>query len=198
LGDFIVSRFSLASYTLRIHDDIKEEYVPFGNFDRENHDFFDFLIDYFTYRKSKLYKNEKDQKMMTIIDFNPAGRKINGTIEEGGYGEGSNMRDERDSSLSYKTKYQAVMPPFYFILEVPEHYDEGIILLQRTKGLGCKGSLWADLNDCFKKKFNYYSIEMNSLVPKEFIKEMLTKRITKFRFLSFKIPSTLRRLYLEM
>lgn len=186
-----MSRISIASYFLRVKNNIKDRYVPFGNFDGNNHDFLDVFKEYLKHRKKEFYHNEKSQKLMTVIDYTLTGRTVNGILEEGRYGSGSNIRSQIDKKVSYvKKKDDATMPPFYFVADIPKDFDEGIFLLQRRGNHGFKESLQSDLNKYLEEKFHYYSVELNNLVPSEFIKtQLMDNRITKLRFISFKVPS---------
>ena len=50
-----MSRISIASYFLRVKNNIKDRYVPFGNFDGNNHDFLYVFKEYLEHRKKEFY-----------------------------------------------------------------------------------------------------------------------------------------------
>lgn len=191
IGGILIVNISLASYTIRVKDGIRGRYMPLGNFDTNGNDFIDFFREYLEHRENEFFLDSKLQRMMKCRNVTNFERKLNGIIEDGPYGSESILRNIDTKDVSYeKLSDDADMNPFYFIIDIPEHFDEAIILLQRFKGLGCKNTFEKDIFDYFNSKFPHLELEMNRLIPKQFIKDQLVNnRIVKLRFIKYNIPS---------
>lgn len=191
-----MAKFSLASYTLRIKDRVSKRYIPLDNFDKGN-DLFDILNLYLDKLENKCSHDREHKRLLRVSDLNSNDRIINGIIETGEYGYEATLFDTINSSVSYERKnYEAEFLPFYFLIEIPKKFDEGIIMLQRFKQYGIRKILLDRFNRFFNSLHPNFAIEINPLIPEGLVTQYLDEgRITKIRFIKFSIPEDLADFY---
>jgi hypothetical protein len=67
--------------------------------------------------------------------------------------------------IAYERKItEANMLPFYFLVDLPEETDEGIILLQRLGMFGIRKMLYHVLSQKFAEKFEDFRLDLHTLV----------------------------------
>ena len=74
-------------------------------------------------------KNEKD-----ILE--PLGRSISGIIESGEFGTEENIVNVKTGETSKKRIDDALLVPFYFMIQVPEHSSIAFLLIERISNIG--------------------------------------------------------------
>lgn len=192
-----MTRFSLASYSIRVKDKKRNSYVPrIDNF-AGGADIFDIIDRYLNNLKNNLAHDHEHKKLMRVIRLNSNQRILNSIIETGEYGYESNLCDINNGSVSHKRQiHEAEMMPFYFLISLPRNVDEGIIILQRFKQFGIRKILLEDFNNYFTSQCPNFSIETNPLIPEQLVSQYLHDgRITKIRFIRFNIPKDIADAY---
>jgi len=187
---------SLSSYTLRVSDGEGNNKL-INDFDGNGADIYEILKDYLDDRENNCCNDAEKRKFLKVSHFSQDNRIINGIIETGDYGYESNIYDINDEVVSYQRKaYEADMLPFYFLLKLNENYDEGLVLLQRFKQFGIRGTFLDDFNNFFTSYYPEFKIEIKPLVPDQIVRKYLEDgRITKLRFIRFQMPSDFEDFY---
>lgn len=187
-------KISLSSYTIRIKDTTKDNYVNLDEF-LPKKDFLQFVQEYFSFVETKLQVDEENKKLIRINNqkIRTIKRHIKGIIETGEYGFESEIIDKKEGTLKYKrTTEDAELLPFYFLISLPKGKDKGIIILQRFGQYGISKIFRDSLNQFLKSKNKALTLELNPLVPESVVKEFLDKGVvTKMMFRRFEIPKDL-------
>ncbi|HEY4374240.1 MAG TPA: hypothetical protein VGN52_20105 [Burkholderiales bacterium] len=188
--------FSLAAYTIKVKQLHKRghDYCDLSEFGDKKFDIEDFLTDFFGSRLESYLTlpNSRMMRIATLLDITPS-RTWAGFIETGDYGYTSDLFDTAANVVSYHRKApEAEMIPFFFMLSVPANASMGILLLQRFKQFGIKSHLVPELKRAFEKTYSGFGLEIERLVPKTFIDNVLKDGVLKaLRFINYELPSDL-------
>lgn len=185
-----MSRISLAAYTIRIKKKYDSKALRLNNFDDANSDLFIILNNYMLSRRSSPSLDEKNKKRLIVNSYESIGRTLMGIIETGEYGYEAKLVNTDDNSISYNRRTNdAEMYPFFFLIDLPNSCDEGILILQRFKQFGIRSILESDFFDYFQQKNNDFIVKYNPLVPDSYIEKTLSSgRLISISFVQFKIP----------
>ena len=180
---------SLAAYAVKVWDPEERESEPISAFDDE-HDLLDFLHDCLNSLTQRSSRNEGQKQVLRVKSLKRDNRTLSGIIETGEYGIESTLLDVETGKEVHKRKTnEANMLPFYFLIDLPEGVDEGIILLQRTGMYGIRHILAGILDVMFDQRFPEYRLRFHSLVESKEIEKYQKGKVETIRFISFKIPS---------
>ena len=184
-----MARCSLATYTIRIKDKIRNSYVPVNNI-QNIADFIDVMKDYLSDRHANLIHQQEQRKLLRIRNFTSRNRVFCGIIETGEYGYEAELYDINTSITTHRRRTsEAEMLPFYFLMFLPQNADEGILILQRFKQYGIKTIFERDINEYVNSRFNSLELQIYPLVPSQLIEQYLNNgRILKLRFIRFSFP----------
>lgn len=183
-----MARFSLSAYTIRVRNGDGEptalDDVCGGK------DMLDVLEAYLEAARVRAADDPRASTLLRVARMTRADRTLTGTVETGEYGYESSLYDLDHAVVSHhRTVREAEMLPFYFLIRVPQGRDEGILILQRFKQFGIRRSLSLYFHDQFDLACPDSRLEMNPLVPEQFVTEVLRNgRVTKVRFVRFRIP----------
>ncbi len=145
-------KISLSSYSIRIKDSSRDDYVLLDEF-LPKKDFLSFVQEYFSFVETKLQLDEENKKLIRINNqkIKTVKRQIRGIIETGEYGFESEIIDTKKGTLKYKRAVEdAELLPFYFLISLPKGKDKGIIILQRFGQFGISKILRDSLNQFLK------------------------------------------------
>jgi hypothetical protein len=158
-------------HTFRIHQNGKPN--SFYNFDNiEGQDlykqiserfikFIDKKTDLGKYKKSTYHIKEKDEEYSQYWAKSDKNQILQGYLSTGSYGTEQDIYDTINKvSAGKKTKNQALMMPFFFLISISKKKDTGFIILERIGPYG--------INSIFHRIF------------KEFVKEINPKLYTTF------------------
>lgn len=190
-----MSKFSLAGYTLRVREG-GEQVEELDDFCDEA-DLIEILYDRLDSLQNDLSHNPEEQKLTRVSTLHRHDRTITGIIETGEYGFESELIDVGRRRLSHRrTTTEAEMLPFYFLIDIPESADEGIMILERFKQFGIRGSLSADFKEHLAGTCPEAKLFVHPLVPENLVKQYLQDgRIIKISFVTFRIPTDITDAY---
>lgn len=156
-----MARFSLSPYVFHIREvrgeqDDREAVSDFGG-----NDFYAFLAAHLGHPHAAV----DDDKFIKFGSCVPGERQIEGLIETGDYGYESDLVDVGTGSQTHHRQInEAELLPFYYLFEVPEGQDEGILLLQRFQQFGVRHALVPELQAAFRSAFKAYRLIVNPIV----------------------------------
>ncbi len=199
-----MAKISLASYIIKVLDiedniyDIHQ--IPNG----ENYIHFnEILRDYFNSRLNIFIDNEKNQKLLSVQNYNNYIEEINGNriryhyhagiLETGSYGYSSTIRDvETNHVILQKLSTYAETLPFFYSFFVPHEGNACVCVFQRFKGFGYKSVFEDDFKAFFKERFPNLKFTLNALLPQEYVARFLSDgRILKLRLIKNNLPEDL-------
>jgi len=185
-----MSAIFLSSYTVRLIDRGSGQMCPIGNF-FQGADLLTTFNQYLASLRANLSHDSEAHKLLSVLRYSTGGRNISGIVETGDYGYESTLYDVQSQSIAHhRTVNEAEMLPFYFIVQLPQNEDEGILLLQRFGQFGIKSTFCDNFIDYFESYYPQIALLIYPLVPLDLITEYLTNgRVTKVRFIKFSIPS---------
>lgn len=179
-------RFTLAPYTVRVRPPYSREYELLDSFGEKDDDLFAELRRIIGAMKATDNAAISQVLEITKIQVSVRGRIIEGIAESGEYGTETIIRDTKTWAVAHEKKaHHAEMLPFYFLLDLPEGRDKGILLLERIGTFGIQNSLTAVLNASFTKDFPERRIFVNPLVPEDLIDQYLgdDAELSEIRFI---------------
>ena len=191
-----MARYSLAGYIIRAK--INGQYAQLGsvNIGSSIIDIFIIFQNYFNSRISSPSHDPTGRKLLRATHFEQRDRQLFGIIETGEYGYESELYNVGTGNISYKRRIEdAEMLPFYFMIYLPQHANEGILLLQRFKQFGIRTIFEKDVNRYIKDLSYPLKLEINPLVPRQLVEKYLKGRIVKLRFIRFGWPSDITDAY---
>lgn len=159
----------------------KDTPLSLSDFNNGN-DLFNFLKNYIpnwnyeTNSDSKIVDDEELQKVLRLrpntISF--YGRTISGIVETGEYGYESDIINKETGKQTHKrTRNEASMLPFYFIIQVHRNFKKGILILQRFKQFGVYSIFSTTLRKEFQNQNEDYLLSFNPLVSKELVDKFI-------------------------
>lgn len=197
-----MAKFSLSTYTIRVLEKSSNSYVKIDKFGKKDKtdtgsDIFKILNEYLSQLVITSSLNRSEKKILHVHKINSDARTLNGIIETGEFGYESNLYNVNNETISHKRQTnEAELLPFYFLIEIPNNVDEGIVILQRFKQFGIRTTILKDFTDFFNNIYPDFRIELNPLVPEKLIDQLLNKgRITKIRFIRFGLHADITDVY---
>jgi len=179
---------SLASYAIRVWNIDEHEPDPISNFS-DGADLIDFLRTFFDGLKTSVAHDEVIRQVLRVKTLTVGGRQISGIIETGEYGSESELWDVKKKSVAHTRKTtEADMLPFYFLADLPEGPDEGLLMLERRGMLGIRQLLYRAVIAEFEKKFKDHSLRFDPLVQSTELAKYANGKIESIRFVRFDIP----------
>lgn len=180
---------SLAMYGINVRVKKSKKYckldkLPVKNNNYEFNDLFDILKLFFSqiYEEEYCLKSKYDKKndsgnriYLSEYDFikEYGGRGIYGIVQFGSFGNERRLQDVTEiidkSDESYINQNEAVFNPYYFLIVVPEDFDQGYLILEQKSGRGIKGIFYSVFLDNFNlySDFSHYKIDLSAMVPSE-------------------------------
>ena len=179
---------SLASYAIRVWNIDEREADPISSFS-EGADLLDFLKAFFAGLKKKVAHDEDVRQVLRVKTLNAVGREISGIIETGEYGSESELWDVKKESVAHsRTTTEADMLPFYFLADIPDGPDEGLLILERRGMSGIRQLLYHAVSAEFEKKFKEHRLRFDPLVQSKELEKYAKGKIESIRFVRFDIP----------
>lgn len=192
-------KFSLSSYTIRIeHKPDKKQnngsqalpYLLLDNF-VDGADLFDVFKEYLESLKSAPLFDQDQKTSLRVSTLNVQNRIISGVIESGPCGITSKLIDIETNHLKYQRRLtDAEIMPFYFLISIPKHKNEGILFLERISNYGIRKILGNCFGKHFSKKYSSFYVVLNPLVLDRVVQQILYDGIIKkLRFVKYEIPT---------
>ncbi len=180
---------SLAAYIVKVWNHEEKDTETVSDFDGE-HDLLNFFQDTLSALVQKSARNDVEQQVLRVKKLKKDGRSISGIIETGEYGLESTLLDvDRGVEVYRRKTNEANMFPFYFLVDLPEGVDQGIVLLQRTGMYGIRHLLYGILDTKFDADFPEYRLRLHPIVENEEIEKYQKGKIETIGFIAFQIPS---------
>jgi hypothetical protein len=159
-------------------------------------DLLHFFIDVLGGLAEQTVQDQTIQQVLTVKKHQAQDRRLFGIIETGEYGVESDLWSIESKSVVYRRKKtEADMRPFYFLMDIPEGPDEGILLLQRAGTLGIRKVLQDVIRPKFEAKFPEYRLRIDPLVESEELEKYTKGKVQSIRFIRFGIPSDIAEAY---
>lgn len=188
---------SLAVYGVRLKvarsSDAEEEGRPLSTFTAAEDDFGEVATGLLEELRADAYVKEDSQQVLQVSQVERANRLIEGLVQVGQYGSESEIRnlDEWDVVAYQKAIRDADLEPYYFLFDIPEQRDLGLLLLQRTGVSGVHGILARALQEKFRARFPDHRLVLKAIVPETLIEQMRDENnaLTEVRFIRHQVPT---------
>lgn len=182
--------FSLAAYGIKIWNFAEREYEQVSNF-CDGFDLLDVLDEFFSGLAKKASRDKEAQQIVRAqkLKKDIDNRRIYGVVETGEYGLESVLWDVETERVVHKRKStEANIFPFYFMVDIPDGTDEGIIVFQRTANYGIRQLLYQMLETKFDQDFDDCGVRFMPLVEEKELEKYQKGKIETLRFISLNIP----------
>jgi hypothetical protein len=185
-----MSSFSLASYTIRVKEQVTHSNVRINDL-RDGGDVFVTFREYLRELRRSSSHNALSQRLMRVSRLNVNGRILRGIIETGEYGYESELYDVNTDAVAHRrSNTEAEMLPFYFLISLPTNVNEGIIILQRFRQYGIRKVLLGDFGRHFNLQHPNYRVEFNPLTYENLLNEYLDGgQLKALRLIKFDMPT---------
>src|SRR5262249_10753859 len=169
------SHFSLATYVVRVRNVSDRDYETVDAI-LDEFDLLDIMRKYLEEIKKETSDDEEAHLILRIPRLIEEKRRLFGTIETGAYGlEGVLYHRKKKQDVYNKTRDEADMSPFFFLLDVPKGVDEAILILQRSGAYGIRSVLHKILSFRFEKEFDDLRLRIDPLVLEDDLKKLLRR-----------------------
>jgi hypothetical protein len=178
-------KISLALYSVRVRPAYTREYETISSFS-DDADLFNHLQNALAGFHANASNNTAERQVFQVDRLHPSARRLEGIISSGEYGAESTIRDVNTWTVSYRKRtHDAEMLPFYFLLDLPEGRDKGLLLLQRTGILGIRHVLGPAIERVFRAEFDDYMLVINPIVPGDVLEKYIGRGsvMTEIRFI---------------
>lgn len=197
-----MAKISLTSYLIKVKDKNTGNYFKFNEIKDDNgneYSFYEIMNEYFSSRKNSYSDNENDKKILNVYKNNYKKEKdgnlvkyhlLKGIIQTGSYGYSSEIYNTETGEIEFrKPPTSAEMLPFFYGLYLPNE-EKGICIFQRFKQFGIKYTFESNLKDFVNKNYSFLSIEINPLLPDDYLRNFFDKgNIKKLRFVKYEVAS---------
>ena len=181
---------SLAAYSINVWNFEEREREIISDFDDEE-DLFELLLELLSSLQVKASHDKNNRQLLTVetLKIDKDSRTLCGIIETGEYGSESKLRDVDTQKVVYKKKIkEAAMLPFYFLFDLPEGSEDGILVLQRTGMFGIRKILAAVMDFWFDAKFPDYGLRLRPLAEPGDLEKYKEGQVETVRFIGYDIP----------
>jgi hypothetical protein len=188
----------LAVYSVRVRDVAEKQNERLDAFGDEESDLFDFIHNTLNEIKEANKDDEGLQQIISVEKLSTDERTIFGIIETGYYGLPGKLYDRKKRKYVHdKTEDEAEMLPFFYLFEIPQGKDEGILILQRTSRYGIRSVVSHVLDGMFEKMHGGdLRLKINTLVTTKDVERVLKNaRVTQLRFTKFGLSRNLEDYY---
>lgn len=162
-------KIKLEVYTISLREKNTSDLVNLHDFNST--DFYNIFKDFVLTHQSSLEKVKMHDKVIRFkpeeVFFNEG--SISGIIESGDYGYESDIHNLSSQTVTYsKTKNEAEIKPFYFMLYLPSsEINKAFLVTQRFGGLGINTILKEKFFTYLKEFFQDYSLDFKQFVSKK-------------------------------
>jgi hypothetical protein len=189
--------FSLAVYAVRVRNVKEREFEVVSSFlddngdDDEDRDLLDVFGKQFKKYEQESADDESAQLILRVSKVLEEKRCIYGLIEIGLYGRESTLFNRKKKQDVYKkSRDEADMSPFFFLVDVPVGTDEAILILQRTGAHGIRKVLYSLLAPPFQNQFEDLRLRIDPLVLESDLQALFkVGRVTQVRYSKFGLSS---------
>lgn len=183
-------KISLTSYIVRIKSRSSKQYMKIGSY-KEGADFLEKASGYLRSLENSNHVDLKKQKILGSTEIHVEDRLIYGIIKSGEFGFACDLFDTESCLISYRRQvHDADLMPFYFLLELPENSDEGILILQKFNQLGIKGLFTDFLKERFHQEQEDFLLDVQPLIPEQILEQFMNDgRVIKINLTRFRLPS---------
>lgn len=183
----------LAVYGVRVKAaHTRRDFEVLDSFSDKGADLFDVLRQILELRKTQVYPKRDTQQVLQVGKVNSAKRHIEGLVEIGQYGSESEIRNlDRWTEVAYKKLVRDVdLQPFYFLFDIPEGKNLGLLLVQRTGVEGVQAILDEALHESFVHDYPDHRLKMAQIVPDKLLRELQSEetKLTEIRFIRHRVP----------
>lgn len=191
-----MSKATITGYTLRLRKKgTKDEYKKLMQFSGNNN-LYDILYDFLNngIGESNI-KSVGDKKTIFYDELNKINSNcINFIAKIGRYGEAYKLFNYVTKKLTYKRgKDDTDAFPLQFTIYIPDINDEysgiGILISEKYKNKSAKGLFETNFKEYFSKNFKDYIIDIDPIIPEEFLAFFDRGFISKTTIKSHSIPN---------
>jgi len=182
---------SLAAYSINVWNFEEREREVISDFEDEQ-DLLELFSTFFSSLQVKASHDKTNRLLLTVevLKVDKKARTLSGLIETGEYGSESKLRDVDTQEVVYKKKVkEAAMLPFYFLLDLPEGSEDGILILQRTSMFGIRKILTAVIDFWFEPEFPGYRLRLHPLAEPGDLEKYKEGQVETVRFIGYDVPS---------
>src|SRR6266478_902907 len=182
---------SLAAYSINVWNFEEREREVISDFEDEQ-DLLELLSKFLSDLQIKASHDKTNRVLLTVemLKIDEKARTLCGLIETGEYGSESKLRDVDTQEVVYKKKVkEAAMLPFYFLFDLPEGSEDGILILQRTGMFGIRKILTAVIDFWFDAEFPDYGLRLHPLAEPGDLEKYKDGQVETVRFIGYDVPS---------
>ena len=182
---------TLASYTIRIRAKRDTQFRPLGAFDGKT-SFYDFALEFLRELERRHGHDELGMSMQRTTKLTEDGDSIWGLLEAGDYGYASELVKVSTMERSYlRETDDAELLPFYFLLNVPEKTDKGILIVQRYGNRGVYTEFTTALRRSFEESHGEYILDIRRHVPAAVIEMLMQGQVKTIQLTSYSLSADL-------
>jgi hypothetical protein len=185
-------KIALVPYTVRVRPPNSKEYENLSSFGEDDKDALVAIRDILKELKAKNDAVEKHVLEITKVRWAITERRIEGIAESGEYGTETVIRDVNSWEVAHRKEvHHAEMLPFYFLFDLPETRDQGLLLLQRIGTFGIHGPFTDVLKVAFRALYPDYRLIINPLIPEDLLAQYLGTggEVTQITFIKHSLSS---------
>jgi hypothetical protein len=178
----------LAVYGVRVKAaHTRRDFEVLDSFSEKGSDLFEVLCDILQARKAQVYRKQDTQQVLQVGKVNASKRHIEGLVQIGQYGSESEIRNlDHWTEVAYKKLVRDVdLQPFYFLFDIPEGKNLGLLLVQRTGVEGVQAVLDEALHESFVGDYPDHRLKMAQLVPDKLLRQLQSEdtKLTEIKFI---------------
>lgn len=181
---------SLAAYSINVWNFEEREGEVISDFGDEE-DLLELFSTFLSSLQAKASHDKRNRQLLTVetLKIEKKARTLCGIIETGEYGSESKLRDVDTQEIVYKKKIkEADMLPFYFLFDLPEGSEDGILVLQRTGMFGIRKILTTVIDSWFDAKFPDYRLRLHPLAEPGDLEKYKDGQVETVRFIGYDVP----------
>lgn len=184
----------LSVYSVRVKTaHTRRDYELIDCFSEKDADLHEILGNLLDRRKTEVYRKADTQQALQVVKFHADKRQLEGLLDIGQYGSESEIRnlDQWDRVAYRKGVWDVDLHPFYFLFDLPEGKNMGILLIQRTGAEGAQAIFAEALHELFTCEFPNQRLQMRQIVPEEFYRQLESEetKLSEVRFVRHRLAT---------
>jgi len=159
------AKISLSSHSIRVRERRGLEPLGFGLFDGHR----DLIDEVYLFLSALMDTHTNDLISRSVLKTQILERdddSVWGIIQAGPYGYGGEIVDTETFDTAHPlSPREAVLQPFYFLINVPNHASTGVLILHRSGGKGIQTQFVSYLRQFFADRNREHLLDVDPQVP---------------------------------
>lgn len=180
----------IAAYHVRVKERYSTKFEVLDAIGGSN-DFLEFVHRGLKKWKTTHHNDSGEGRVAKLQKIEVKDRVVQGRVQVGDYGQACDVIDANEPAIVVFNKgtQHADLLPFFFRMEVPQHRDEALFLIEKSRKTSPKTAFTQILQEQFKTEYPGYTLNINPVMPDQVFRRYLENGgVQKIEFIKMGLP----------